>query len=162
MNITQTFYDNLASQYDKLFFDWETATQEQAVILDRLFAENGVDKSAHILDCACGIGTQAIGLASIGYHVTGSDISEAEIAEAQKRAAKNKVRICFEHADFCSLSDRALLLCQLFIHLCQYGLMGSYLINELQSVTLPSLFILIFKLFLSYHLLSTFDMSPSV
>lgn len=63
---------------------------------------------------------------------------------------------------FCSLSDRAFLLSQLFIHLCQYGLMGSYLISELQSVTLPSLFILIFKLFLSYHLLSTFDMSPSV
>ena len=49
MNITQTFYDNLASQYDKLFFDWKATTQEQAVILDKIFASNGFDKSAN--DC---------------------------------------------------------------------------------------------------------------
>ena len=67
MNITQTFYDNLASQYDKLFLDWQATTQEQAVILDNLFRDNGFDKTAHILDCACGIGTQAIGLAAMGY-----------------------------------------------------------------------------------------------
>ena len=65
MDITQTFYDNLASQYDKLFLDWQAATREQAVILDRIFREQGFDHSARILDCACGIGTQAIGLAAI-------------------------------------------------------------------------------------------------
>ncbi len=32
MSITQTFYDNLASQYDKLFLDWEDTTHEQASI----------------------------------------------------------------------------------------------------------------------------------
>ena len=37
MNITQTFYDNMATQYDKLFLDWQAATREQAVILDRIF-----------------------------------------------------------------------------------------------------------------------------
>lgn len=58
MNITQTFYDNMADQYDKLFFDWHAATQEQAVILDRIFHDNGFDTDARILDCACGIGTQ--------------------------------------------------------------------------------------------------------
>ena len=105
MSITQTFYDNLASQYDKLFLDWNATTQEQAVILDKLFVDHGFDKSAHILDCACGIGTQAIGLAAIGYNVTGSDISDGEIAEAKKRAEKNNVNICFELADFCALSD---------------------------------------------------------
>ena len=76
MNITQTFYDNLATQYDKLFLDWQATTQEQAIILDRIFTTNGFGKSARILDCACGIGTQAIGLAAIGYNVTGSDISD--------------------------------------------------------------------------------------
>lgn len=64
MDITQTFYDNLASQYDKLFLDWQSTTQEQAVILNQLFSDNGFDKTARVLDCACGIGTQAIGLAS--------------------------------------------------------------------------------------------------
>lgn len=104
MDITQTFYDNLASQYDKLFLDWQSTTQEQAAILNKLFQEHGFDKSAGILDCACGIGTQAIGLASVGYSVTASDISDGELAEAKKRAADNHVTIRFEHADFCALS----------------------------------------------------------
>ena len=105
MSIIQTFYDNLASQYDKLFLDWDESTREQADILDRIFVSNGFDKSATILDCACGIGTQAVGLASIGYNVTGSDISNAELLEAKKRAEKNGVDIRFEHADFRALSD---------------------------------------------------------
>ena len=105
MDITQTFYDNLASQYDKLFLDWQSTTQEQAVILNQLFSDNGFDKTARVLDCACGIGTQAIGLASFGYRVTASDISDGELAEAKERAAKNNVTIRFEHADFCALSE---------------------------------------------------------
>ena len=105
MSITQSFYDNMAAQYDKLFLDWEEATREQAVILDKIFSELGFDRSAHALDCACGIGTQAIGIASLGYDVTGSDISDGELAEAQVRAAKRGIRMRFEHADFCALSD---------------------------------------------------------
>ena len=105
MNITQTFYDNLAPQYDKLFLDWQTATQEQAVVLDAIFSQNGFDKSARILDCACGIGTQAIGLAALGYHITASDISQAELAQARARALKNHVQIRFETADFRALSE---------------------------------------------------------
>ena len=52
MDITQTFYDNMASQYDKLFLDWNATTQEQAVILNKIFNNNGFSTSAHILDCA--------------------------------------------------------------------------------------------------------------
>lgn len=105
MNITQRFYDNMATQYHKLFLDWQATTQEQAVILDRLFRDYGFDKKAHLLDCACGIGTQAIGLAGLGYPVTASDISDGELAEARERAAKNSVTIRFEHADFCALDE---------------------------------------------------------
>ena len=103
MDITQTFYDSMASEYDKLFSDWQATTHEQAVILDRIFRGSGFDSSASVLDCACGIGTQAIGLAALGYPVTASDISDAELAEAEKRAAENRVSIRFEHADFCAL-----------------------------------------------------------
>ena len=105
MNITQTFYDSMASQYDKLFLDWAAATQEQAGILDRIIRANGFDSVASVLDCACGIGTQSIGLAALGYRMTASDISDAELAEAEKRAAENNVSIRFEHADFCALAD---------------------------------------------------------
>lgn len=105
MDIVQTFYDNMANQYDKLFSDWQAATREQAVILDKLFNDFGFDKTASVLDCACGIGTQAIGLAALGYRVTASDISDGELAEAARRAENNGVDIHFEHADFRSLSD---------------------------------------------------------
>lgn len=104
MSIVQTFYDNLASQYDKLFFDWQATTQEQAEILDRLFQSNGFDRSARVLDCACGIGTQAIGIAALGYCVTASDISQAELAQAKERASQRGLQIRFEKADFRVLS----------------------------------------------------------
>jgi len=105
MSIVQSFYDNLASQYDKLFFDWQTAVQEQATMLQMLFSRYGFDHSARVLDCACGIGTQAIGLAVIGYDVTASDISDGALAQAMKRASQAGVNIRFEHRDFRNLSD---------------------------------------------------------
>ena len=61
--------------------------------------------SSHILDCACGIGTQAIGLASLGYNVVASDISDGALTEGKTRAAKENVNIRFEKADFCKLSE---------------------------------------------------------
>ena len=105
MSIIQIFYDNLAENYDKLFLDWHATTKNQAILLDKLFREAGFDPSAKVLDCACGIGTQSIGLAALGYHVTGSDISTGELAEAKKRAAAQQVSVRFERANFCALSD---------------------------------------------------------
>lgn len=105
MDIIQTFYDSLASHYDKLFLNWHETTKEQALLLDTLFRENRLDTTVQILDCACGIGTQAIGLASLGYVVTGSDISRAELDEAKKRAKEQGVTVSFECADFRKLSD---------------------------------------------------------
>ena len=105
MDIIQTFYDDLATQYDKLFLDWTATTHEQAALLDGLFGRFGADRTASVLDCACGIGTQAIGLAALGYTVTGSDISEAELTEARRRAAANGVAIPFARADFRALEE---------------------------------------------------------
>ena len=104
-NITQSFYDNIASQYHKFYLDWQSVTHKEAEFLSKIFKNNGFDSNAKILDCACGIGTQAIGLANIGYQVTASDISAGEISEAKKRATENNVNINFFQADFCSLSD---------------------------------------------------------
>ncbi|MBQ5754703.1 MAG: class I SAM-dependent methyltransferase, partial [Oscillospiraceae bacterium] len=105
MDIIQTFYNSLATQYDKLFEDWQAATHWQAQLLDRLFRAEGFGPASPLLDCACGIGTQAIGLAALGYAVTASDISGAELAEAQKRAAANGVHPRFLQADFCALEE---------------------------------------------------------
>ena len=105
MDIIQTFYDDLADHYDKLFQDWQTTTREQAAILDRIFRGQGFDATARILDCACGIGTQAIGLAELGYPVTASDISQQELIQARERAGKIRGQIRFCRADFCALSE---------------------------------------------------------
>jgi len=104
MDIVQTFYDSMAAQYDKLFADWQAATHEQALVLQKLFEQQGFDLSAKVLDCACGIGTQAIGLAELGYRVTAGDISGGEIAEAKVRAAQRGVDIRFARADFRALA----------------------------------------------------------
>lgn len=104
MDIVQTFYDSLATQYDKLFYDWQSTVNEQAVIMDKIFSNNGFDKAIDVLDCACGIGTQAIGLSAIGYNITGSDISEVELCEARNRAKANNVNIDFFNADFRNLA----------------------------------------------------------
>ena len=105
MNIIQNFYNRLAGEYDKLFQDWEAAVREQAEILDRIIRDGGFDRDTRILDCACGIGTQAIGLAALGYPVTASDVSDGALAEARKRANSRGLRIRFEHADFRALSE---------------------------------------------------------
>ena len=105
MSIVQTFYDNMASHYDKLFADWQATTREQAVLLDKLFGDYGFNQSSRVLDCACGIGTQAIGLAAMGYDVTGSDLSVPELEEAKLRAARNGVDIPFVQANFCALEE---------------------------------------------------------
>lgn len=105
MDIIQSFYNHLASQYDKLFCDWKATVKEQADLLERLFRDNGYDKNARLLDCACGIGTQAVGLAALGYTVTASDISDGELEEARARATESNVEISFKNADFRALSE---------------------------------------------------------
>ena len=105
MSIIQSFYDNMAGQYDKLFLDWHATAREQAALLDKLFRDRGYGPGTQVLDCACGIGTQAIGLAALGYDVTASDISEGELEEAKQRAENNNVKLRLERADFCALSE---------------------------------------------------------
>ena len=90
---------------DELFLDWYTAAKEQAVILNRIINYNGFNNNAHVLDCACGIGTQAIGLVALGYQVTASDISDGELIDAKASVEKHGFTIRFEHADFRALSD---------------------------------------------------------
>jgi glycine/sarcosine N-methyltransferase len=53
-----------------------------------------------VLDCARGIGTQAIGLAMLGYRVTGTDISERSLQRARDAAAQLSTPITILPADF--------------------------------------------------------------
>lgn len=105
MSITQSFYDQMASQYHKLFLDWNSSSHEQAAILHRIFGSMGFAPTAKLLDCACGIGTQAIGLGKLGYNVTASDISHGALREAERKAAEAGVEISFAYGDFRTLSS---------------------------------------------------------
>src|SRR5262249_14721253 len=69
------FYAALAPQYHLIYGDWRTAIRRQARVLDTLIRRVGGDPPLALLDCTCGIGTQAIGLALLGYRVHGTDLS---------------------------------------------------------------------------------------
>ena len=49
MDITQTFYDNMAEQYDKLYADWPAATREHAAILDAIITRQSPDICAELM-----------------------------------------------------------------------------------------------------------------
>jgi len=93
------FYDGLAPDYHLVYKDWHAAVERQGAALDRLIRalhKNPVD----VLDCSCGIGTQAIGLARLGYRVQGTDISERSLERARVEAARFGVDIAFAACDF--------------------------------------------------------------
>jgi len=60
-----------------------------------------------ILDCACGIGTQALGLASRGHFVVATDLSAAAVARARREATQRALSLTFDVADMCDLSTVA-------------------------------------------------------
>ena len=99
MNMTQEFYDSLARHYSKLFRDIEETMKEQAEMFDKIFSENGYDKGAKVLDCACGIGIQTLGLASLGYNMSSSDISSKAMLEAKWEAVRKNLNIRFAYTD---------------------------------------------------------------
>jgi SAM-dependent methyltransferase len=95
--MTTSFYDGLAPYYHLLYADWDHAISDQGASLAALLGELGIWSGASILDAACGIGTQTLGLLQNGYEVTASDIAPAAIDrlkfELSSRALKAKVQI---------------------------------------------------------------------
>jgi glycine/sarcosine N-methyltransferase len=82
--IVRDFYDELAGNFHLMFEDWEASIERQAAALGPILErECGPAKSVRILDCACGIGTQTLGLARRGFRVTGADLSAGAIERAR-------------------------------------------------------------------------------
>jgi len=96
---TEDFYDALADEYHLIFDDWWSSAQWQGQVLAQLLAAEGVAPPASVLDCTCGIGTQALPLAGLGYAMTGIDLSEASIDRAKREAALRNVSIAFSVGD---------------------------------------------------------------
>ena len=72
-------YDDLAADYERLFPDWRESSRRQGAALDRLITAELTDQVAagplRVLDCAAGIGTQALALAELGHTVVATDVS---------------------------------------------------------------------------------------
>jgi ubiquinone/menaquinone biosynthesis C-methylase UbiE len=93
------FYDELAADYHLVYADWDAGMSRQGRALDAVIqAELGTD-SASVLDCSCGIGTQAIALGLRGHRVTGTDISSSAVSRAVREAALRGVSLPAATAD---------------------------------------------------------------
>ncbi|MDH3592967.1 MAG: SAM-dependent methyltransferase, partial [Planctomycetota bacterium] len=62
------FYDALAAHFHLIHADWDASVELQGEQLDGVIQEFAPGART-VLDCACGIGTQALGLAARGYAV---------------------------------------------------------------------------------------------
>lgn len=97
--MTDHFYDALAPYYKYIYQDWEASVARQAQILDGIIKDFCRIPAKNVLDAACGIGTQCIGLARLGYAVSASDISAGEVDKAREEAVRNGLAIDFRVAD---------------------------------------------------------------
>ncbi|OZV80191.1 SAM-dependent methyltransferase [Micromonospora echinospora] len=97
------FYDDLALDYHLIFPDWDSSLKRQGEALHALISATMKVESASVLDCACGIGTQAIGLALQGHRVAGSDISRIAAGRARREAAERGLNLPTQVADMRSL-----------------------------------------------------------
>jgi len=100
------FYDTLSPFYrENMGWDWIDGMKQEGSVLSAFLkkrCEN--DGPFKLLDCSCGIGTQAIGLALQGHIVHAADLSPNSIecakTEAEKCGAKN---MSFSVANFFDL-----------------------------------------------------------
>ncbi|ROQ68490.1 methyltransferase family protein [Streptomyces sp. 840.1] len=89
------FYDALAGDYHLVYADWDAGIRRQGAALDALIGR----ERAEVLDCSCGIGTQAIGLALRGHDVTGTDLSPRAAARAAREAERRGLGLRTAAAD---------------------------------------------------------------
>lgn len=94
-SVVAHFYDELADHYHLIYTDWDASIRRQGNALDALIGQD----HAVVLDCSCGIGTQAIGLAMRGHHVAGTDLSPRAAARAAREAAYRNLTLPTAAAD---------------------------------------------------------------
>ena len=97
--LIEVYYNQLAPYYKFIYADWEKSLRSQAAALNSVIREYFGDQISTVLDAACGIGTQCIGLAELGYKVTGSDLSSGAIKLAKEEAQTRDLPIDFSVVD---------------------------------------------------------------
>src|SRR5690242_12084217 len=96
-------YDSLAENFNLIFQDWNAAVEWEGEFLNNLLAQHAGPGALRILDCACGIGTQTLGLQSRGHFVVGSDLSAAAAARARREAVQRGLPPNYLAADMTDL-----------------------------------------------------------
>jgi glycine/sarcosine N-methyltransferase len=107
MPSVEEFYDGLADDYELVWGgSWDGVVEEHGAVLDQIIRAR-LESAADVLDCACGIGTQALGLARRGYHVRGTDLSAGAVARARREAERLGLSASFGISDFRDLEEVA-------------------------------------------------------
>jgi SAM-dependent methyltransferase len=84
-------YDTLAGAYDWLVPEVLLTPEGSAAVFAMVTDE--LPAGARVLDCACGTGTLAVGLAQLGFEVSASDASAAMVARTRSLAVERGVRV---------------------------------------------------------------------
>ena len=97
--MTAAYYESLAPWYRLMYADWDASVARQAKALDQVIRTRAGAAARRVLDAACGMGTQALGLAALGYEVTALDLSPALVARARAEAARRGLEVKFGVCD---------------------------------------------------------------
>lgn len=100
----RAFYDSMAPYYHLIYADWEASIERQARGVDRIIRARWPG-GHEVLDAACGIGTQCLGLARLGYAVTGSDLAPDAVARARREAEARGLELQLSVTDMRALRD---------------------------------------------------------
>jgi SAM-dependent methyltransferase len=101
------FYDLLSIEWrHSMGYDWEAEVHWEGEWLDRFFTKQlGGPGPWSVLDCSCGIGTQAIGVALHGHQVHGTDLSPAAVDCARRESVEFGAVMTCGVADFRRLRE---------------------------------------------------------
>ena len=99
-------YGALADVYDFLVPEALLSPEGSAAAFEQVTAE--LPAGARVLDCACGTGTLAVGLALRGFEVAASDASAAMVARTRALAAERGVDVRAATRAWAELRGRAL------------------------------------------------------
>jgi glycine/sarcosine N-methyltransferase len=94
-------YADLANDFDRQFEDIDCLTAIEGTSLHAIFEQFGVRT---VLDCACGTGIQALGIAKLGYDVSASDISPRMIGILETKARQQGLAVATRRQDFRALT----------------------------------------------------------
>ncbi len=107
------FYDGLADNYHLIFEDWDVTIRRQGAALGAILerecgppgtGQSGIGRPVRLLDCACGIGTQVLGLANHGFKTTACDLSPSSVERVRVEADKRGLKVQLFVANMLDLS----------------------------------------------------------